>query len=124
MIEHPSKNDFFLSFKALVNEEDHFIDYILVNISDNFTMVTDIKAERILGKRISEIAYEYENSLFSIKEIYYNMIPKTRRKFEFHSDELDRWYLINIFSNNKDFLVLFYNDVSKIKKFEDPSRRQ
>lgn len=116
MIEFPSKNDFFLSFKALVNEDGHFVDYILVNISDNFQAITDIKAERILGKKISEIVHEYENNLFGIKDIYYNMIPKTRRKFELHSEELDRWYLINIFSDTRDFLVLFYTDITRIKK--------
>ncbi|HOR86613.1 MAG TPA: diguanylate cyclase [Bacillota bacterium] len=116
MIEYPSKNDFFLSFKALVNEEGQFIDYILVNIGDSFQMVTNIKAEKVLGKKISEIAHEYENNLFGIKDIYYNMIPKARRKFEFYTGELDRWYLINIFSDNRDFLVLFYNDVTRIKK--------
>lgn len=119
MMEYPSKNDFFLSFKALVNENGHFVDYILVNISDNFQRVTDIKGERILGKKISEIVQEYENDLFGIKDIYYNMIPKTRRKFEKHIAELDRWYLISIFSDNRDFLVLFYNDITKIKKSKE-----
>ncbi len=116
MMEYPSGNDFFLSFKALVDEEGHFVDYILVNISDNFSMITDIRAERILGKRISEIAQEYESSLLGIKDIYYSMIPKTRRKFEVHSEKQDRWYLINIFSDNRDSLMLFYNDVTRLKK--------
>lgn len=116
MMEYPSKNDFFLSFKALVNEDDHFVDYILVNISDNFQTITNIKGERVLGKKISEIVQEYENDLFGIKDIYYNMIPKTRRKFEKHIEDLDRWYLISIFSDNRDFLILFYNDITKIKK--------
>ncbi len=115
-MEYPSRNDFFLSFKALVNEAGHFVDYILVNVSDNFQSVTGIKAERLLGKKISEIVSGYENELYGIKEIYYNMIPKTRRKFEKYIEELDRWYLISIFSDNRDSLMLFYNDITKIKK--------
>ena len=115
-MEYPSKYDFFLSFKALINDDDHFVDYILVNISDSFQNITNIKAERILGKKISEIAAEYESDVFGLKDIYYNMIPKTRRKFEKHIDELDRWYSINIFSDERDYLMLFYNDISRIKK--------
>ncbi|MGE5678261.1 MAG: HD-GYP domain-containing protein [Pseudomonadota bacterium] len=118
-MEYPSKNDFFLNFKALVDEADHFIDYILVNLSDNFQAVTGIKSERVLGRKISEIAMEYENGIFGIKEIYYNMIPKTRRKFEKHVEDIDRWYLISIFSDNRDFLMLFYNDITKIKKSKE-----
>lgn len=116
MMEYPSKYDFFLSFKTLINDEGHFVDYILVNASNNFQDVTNIKAEQILGKKISEIVLEYENDIFGIKDIYYNMIPKTRRKFEKHIDELDRWYLISIFSDDSDSLILIYNDVTRIKK--------
>lgn len=120
-MEYPSKNDFFLNFKALVDEAGHFIDYILVSLSDNFQAVTGIKSECVLGRKISEIVMEYENGIFGIKEIYYNMIPRTRRKFEKHVADLDRWYLISIFSDNRDFLILFYNDITKIKKSGESS---
>ncbi|MGE5676640.1 MAG: HD-GYP domain-containing protein, partial [Pseudomonadota bacterium] len=85
----------------------------------NFQTVTGIKAERVLGRRISEIVLEYENGIFGIKDIYYNMIPKTRRKFEKHVEDLDRWYLISIFIDDRDFLMLFYNDITKIKKSKE-----
>lgn len=114
-MEYPSKNDFFLSFKALFNEKGQFVDYILVNVSDNFKETVNIKPELLIGRRISEIILENENIIFGIKDFYYHMIPKTRRKFENHIKELDRWYLINIFSDDKDYLTLFYSDITKIK---------
>jgi len=115
-MEYPSKNDFFLNFKAIINEEGHFVDYILINVSDNFQAVTGIKTEHILGRRASEIALEYENNLLGTKEIFYNMIPKTRRKFELRIEEAESWYLVSIFSDSSDLLTLFYNDITKIKK--------
>lgn len=118
-MEYPSKNDFFLNFKAIINEEGHFIDYILVNTSGNFQAVTGIKAEHIMGRRASEIAMEYENGLLGTKEIIYNMIPKTRRKFELHIEEPERWYLASIFSDNGDSLLIFYNDITKMRKSKD-----
>lgn len=121
MMEYPSKYDFFLRFKALINDNGNFIDYILVNVSDNFQNVVNIKSELILGKKISQIIAEYDSSIFGIKDIYYNMIPKTRRKFEEFIDELDRWYSVNIFSDEKDYLVLFYNDITRIKKSNQSS---
>lgn len=44
------------------------------------------------------------------------MIPKTRRKFERYIKGLDRWYLISIFSDEKDYLILFYTDITKMKE--------
>jgi diguanylate cyclase (GGDEF)-like protein len=115
-MEYPSQYDFFLRFKALFNDEDKFMDYVLVDVSDNFQKAAGIKSELLLGKRISEIAEEDLSDAFGMKEIYYNMIPKTRRKYEKHIEELDRWYLINLFSDDKDYLILFYNDISRFKK--------
>lgn len=119
MMEYPSQHDFFLKFKALFTDEDKFMDYVLVDVSDNFQKAINIKSELLLGKRISEIVEEDGNDAFGMKEIYYNMIPKTRRKFEKYIEELDRWYLVNIFSDDKDYLILFYNDISRFKKPKD-----
>lgn len=35
-MEYPCKNDFFLKFKAIFNEDGNFKDYILIDISENF----------------------------------------------------------------------------------------
>lgn len=115
MTEQPSKFDFFIRFKALFNNNGRFVDYVLVNTSDNFYKATNLNIEFILGKKISEIVEDFERDVLGIKDIFYNMIPKTIRRFEKHIDEFDRWYLINIFSDDKDYLIVFYNDISKIK---------
>ena len=114
-MEYPSKYDFFLEFKAIFDDENKFEDYILVDVSDNFQDVVKIKPDNLLGKRISEIVVEYENDPVGLKEWYYFMIPKTRRKFERFIEDFKRWYLISIFSNRKDYLLIFYNDITKIK---------
>lgn len=118
-MEHPSKYDFFLKFKALFDNEDKFIDYILINVSDNFQNAFGIKPEMVIGKRILEIISEYDTDMFGINDTYYSMIPKTRRKFERYIKGLDKWYLINIFSDERDYLMLFYNDISRIKRSTD-----
>lgn len=120
MVEYPSLFDFFLRFKVLVNDNSCFTDYMLVSVSNNFQKVTNIKCDSILGKKLSEITLEYESDFFAIKDIYYNTIPKTRRKFEKYIEELDRWYSITIFSDDKDYLLLFYNDISRNKKVNKP----
>lgn len=115
-MEYPSKNDFFLRFKTIINEKHEFTDYILVNVSDNFKEATDLKPELLIGRKISEVILENENILFGIKEFYYHMIPKSRRKFEKYIEELDRWYLVNIFSDASDYLVILYTDITKLKQ--------
>lgn len=115
MMEQPSQYDFFLRFKAVFNNNGRFVDYILMNTSENFYKATNLNIEFILGKKISEIVADFEKDVLGIKDIFYNMIPKTIRRFEKRIDEFDRWYLINIFSDEKDYLIVFYSDISKIK---------
>lgn len=115
-MEYPSSCDFFLKFKALIDDNGFFKDYILENTSCNFPKVTNIMRECIIGKRLSEIVIEYENDIIGLKDIYYSTIPKTRKKFEKYIEDKDKWYTINLFSDEKDYMLIFYNDITRIKK--------
>ena len=114
-MEYPSKNDLFLKFKAIFDEKDKFLDYILIDGSNNFNNIINLKIKSIIGKKISEIVMDSKNDILNLKILYYHMIPQTKRKFEIYNEEVDRWYLINIFSDEKDYLFLFYTDITRYK---------
>ena len=116
MMECPSSCDFFLKFKALLDDRGHFVDYILEATSCNFPRITNVKRESIIGKKLSEIVIEYENDIIGIKDIYFNTIPKTIKKFENYMEESDKWYSITIFSDDTDYMLIFYSDITRIKK--------
>lgn len=113
-MEYPSKNDFFLKFKAIFNSQGMFLDYILVSVSNNFFYSTRTKSDNIIGEKISKIVTE-NNNLFGLKDFYNNMIPNTKIKFEIYIENLDRWYLVNLFSDENDYLLLIYNDITRMK---------
>src|SRR6056297_1353435 len=115
LMEHLSKNDFFLIFKGIFNPEGHFEDYILTKTSENFQKISGINANDILGEKISKIAAENSNSI-NLREIQKHMVPSTQRKYERHLKSLDKTYLINIFSDERDYMIIFYNYITKYKK--------
>ncbi len=117
-MEYPSKNDFYLKFKAIYNREGSFIDYELVYISETFYKAANIIPDRILGRRFSEIVVDYSDQI-GFKELYFSMIPKSKFKFELYIKEIERWYLINMFSDKSsqdDLLVIYYVDITYIKQ--------
>ena len=120
-MEYPSKNDFYLKFKAIYDDRGIFSDYMLVASSNNIHIATGIKADNIIGQKISNIVIENEN-LFMLKEFYNFLIPGIRRKFEIYSANYDRYYLVNLFSDEKDYMLLVYNDISRIKKQIETSK--
>mgnify|MGYP000937824673 FL=1 len=116
-MEYPSKYDFYLKFKPIYNKEGNFIDYILNYVSDSFTEAVDINPELILGKKFSEIVIDID--VFGFKEFYFNIIPKSKLKYELYIKDLERWYLISAFtdmSNYEDELIIYYINITDIKQ--------
>ena len=112
-MEYPSKNDFFIRFKALINERGRFIDYVLVEVSDNFYYATGMNSDMVLGEKLSNMVIEMENDVLRLKDFHYHMLPKTRRKFEHYIEEEDRLYLVNLYSDDRDYLMMVYTDITR-----------
>ncbi len=120
-MEHLSKNDFFLMFKGIFDKEGKFEDYIVIKTSENFENLSGINPNNILGEKISKIAAEETNSI-NLREIQKHMVPNTQRKYERYLKGLDKTYFINIFSDDRDYMVIFYTDITKYKKELEKTR--
>jgi hypothetical protein len=44
------------------------------------------------------------------------MLPKARRKFEHYVQKENRWYLVTLYSDEKDYLMMIYTDITKVKE--------
>jgi len=117
-MEYPSKNDFYFKFKSIYNKNGNFIDYVLTYISDTFYKATNINPEQILGKKFSDIVVDNADKL-GFKELYFNMVPKNKFKYELFIKELDRWYIVSLYtdrSDEEDLFVIYYVDVTNIRQ--------
>ena len=114
-MEYPSKNDFFIKFKALFSENERFMDYVLIETSKNFKTATKISPDKLLGMKLTDIVLEIDDSILSLKEFHYHMLPKTRRKFDHYVKEENRLYTVSIFSDENDYLLMVYTDITNIK---------
>ena len=120
-VEYPSRNDFYIRFKALFNEKGRFIDYILIEVSDNFSFAVKISSEYILGMKLADMVLDIESPILGLKDFHYHMLPKSRRKFEHYVQKDNRWYLVTMYSDEKDYLMMIYTDITKVK--EEAGRR-
>lgn len=111
-----------MEFKPIFNEKKEFVEYILTGVSDNFKKVTNLKPENILGQKLCRLIAEKRDNGIIIEDLYYHMSPSTRRKFEKFINYLGRWYLISIFSDEKNYLLLFYIDITRFKSQTEDSQ--
>ena len=118
-MEYPAKYDFYLKFKPIYNKDGYFTDHILKYVSSSLAEAVGINPEMILGKKLSEIVVDID--IFGLKELYFNIIPNAKLKYELYMENLDKWYLINAFTDNGshgDFLIIFYVNITEIKQQE------
>ncbi len=109
------KTIFFLTFKPIYSSSGLFLDYILISLSKNFYDATNLKFDSMIGERVSKIISE--NDVLGLKYLYDNMVPNTLRKLEIEVEDLNRWYIVNIFSDERDYLILFYNDTTIMNEY-------
>jgi diguanylate cyclase (GGDEF)-like protein len=116
-MEYPSLNDFYYKLKAEYDKNGNITDYILIYVSDNFYKATDIDPERVLNRRISEIVVDNDDSM-GLKDLYLYVHPKTSGKYEIFIKNLDRWYIVNIFTDKSDengMMFIHYSDISTVR---------
>lgn len=105
----------------MFDKNGKFIDYIFENFSDNLENLFHVQKESIIGKKITDFILEHEDEkVLDFKEIFYNMIPKTRKKFIKYIFNINRWYLISIFSDEKEYMLVVFNDITNI--YGDPAK--
>ena len=112
-MEYHSKYDFYMKFKPIYNKEGNFSDYVLTYVSNSFVEAVGINPELILNKKFSELVVDID--VLGFKEFYFNIIPKSKIKYELYIKDLERWYLINSFtdmSNYEGELIIYYIDIS------------
>lgn len=124
LMEYPTKYDFYLKFKAITSSSNKFLDYVLIEVSNNFFGAVSVKPELIIGMKFSNLVFDKDNSLLDFHELQYHMIPNSRRKFEKYVPELGRWYLVNIFGDSGNEMILFYSDITKLKNGKTPNQNE
>lgn len=122
-MEYHSKFDFYLKFKPEYDEGGKFLDYILIYVSDSFVEATNISKQEvsnILGKKFSEILLDLSVLNIDIKKLYFKLNPKAKIKYELYIEDLNRWYLINAFTDkgNGEETIVYYTDITDLKERE------
>lgn len=115
-MEYSTQHDYYICFEEVLDHGEVHIHYQLKYISENFSKFSELDINEIIGKNMSELIDDYERDFFFLKDIYNHLGPNAIRKFEKHDKESDRWYLVNIFSENKGLMIL-YTDITVMKKY-------
>ena len=97
------------------------IDYEFIEINDMFEKLTGLKADEIIGKKITEILPGILNDDFDWIKFYGDVALQGREKeLEQFSNLLNKFYRVNVFSPERGYFVTTFVDITKEREqFEE-----
>lgn len=111
--------DGFALHQIVVNGKGEPIDYIFVEVNEAFETLSGLRAENIIGRRVSEAIPGIEQEQARWIERYGKVaLTGTPDRFEQYSDILKRWYSVSAYSPEPGYFVTVFDDVTERKLAE------
>ncbi|MEN8905543.1 MAG: HD domain-containing phosphohydrolase [Clostridiales bacterium] len=125
---HDSQNNYRLLFENMINsfsyckalyEDNIIVDFIILEINEEFEKEWNIRKSDIIGNRISDIIPDLISSEYNLIESFVNVMNNSERlELELYDKNQSRWFNIYAFSPKKDYISTIYFNITKQKENE------
>jgi len=103
--------------KLIVDREGKPLDYRFLEVNQAFEKLTGLKAIDIIGKTVREIIPGIKKSAFDWIACYGNIALNGGNEIiEQYSEQLGRWYRVQVYSSEKGFFSTMFLDISGHKQ--------
>ena len=103
--------------RIILDDQGRPDDYEFLEVNAGFEKMTGLKAESILGRRVTEVLPGIQDDPFDWIGFYGKIaLEQTEEEFEQHSEPLNRWYKISAYSPEKHHFVTIIQDVTSEKE--------
>lgn len=106
--------------QVIFNSEGKAEDFIYLEVNEEFEKLTGLKKEIVLNKRVTEVLPIISNEFFNWIEEYGKVANEgTSFSTEQYLTMLDRWLLLTVYSPQKGYFAVLFNDITQRKKMEN-----
>jgi PAS domain S-box-containing protein len=117
-------NSGFAYHKIVLNDDGKPVDYVFLEVNEDFERLTGLRKEGILGKRVTEVLPGIEKEVAGWISIYGKVaITGEAVRFENYSQNLKKWYSISAYSPAKGYFAAAFDDVTERKRAEEEIKR-
>ncbi len=111
--------DGFALHKIIFDIEEKPVNYKFLYVNPAFEVLTGLKKDEILGKKVSEIIPDIREDEFDWIGAYGNVATKGEPlTFESFSKHIGKWYSIHAYSPKRNYFVTIFNDITQVKRKE------
>ena len=112
-------NSAFAYHKIVLDDYGKPIDYVFLEVNEDFEKLTGLRKEGILGKRVTEVLPGIEKDPANWIGIYGKVaITGDAVRFENYSQNLKKWYSVSAYSPVKGCFASAFDDITERKQAE------
>lgn len=104
----------FARHQVIYNDHGTPVDYIFLEINSAFEKLTDLKKDKVVGKKVTEVLPGIEKDEFDWIGIYGKVATEGKRlRFEQYSEQLKRWYDVQVYSDEQGFFITIFDEITE-----------
>ena len=107
----------FARHQLVLDDQNNPADYIFLEVNAAFEEMTGLKRENILGRKVTEVLPGIEKDDFDWIGVYGKVATGGNSlNFEQYSEPLQRWYEVQIYSDEPGFFTTVFNEITARKE--------
>jgi len=107
----------FARHQVVLDDQNNPADYIFLEVNAAFEEMTGLKRENILGRKVTEVLPGIEKDDFDWIGVYGKVATEGNSlNFEQYSEPLQRWYEVQIYSDEPGFFTTVFNEITARKE--------
>lgn len=109
--------DGFAFCKMIFDKENKPVDFVYLEVNDNFEKITGLKKENVVGKKVTQAIPGIREANPELFEIYGRVaLTCKNEKFEIFFKPLSLWLSISVYCPQKGYFAAIFEDITKRKQ--------
>ena len=112
-------NSGFAFCKIVSDNDGKPIDYVILEVNDDFEKLTRLRKEAVLGKRVSEVFFSIEKDPADWIGIYGRVATTGEpARFESYFELLKKWFSVAAYRPEIGYFAMAFDDITERRKME------
>ncbi len=117
--------DAYAFHKIIVDEHNKPIDYVFLEINENFEKFTGLKRDDVIGNRVTTIIPGIENAEPDLISLYGEVaLNEGQKRFDLYFQPFEKWYNVSVYSPEKGYFVVLFEDITERKRISEELEQQ
>ena len=114
----------FAYHKIICDDNGEPVDYVFLEVNNQFEQMTGLKKEETLGRRVTSVIPGIEKDPADWIGVYGRVALSLQPvQFERYAEQLNKWFSVSAYSPRKGYFITIFEEITQRKKAEESLKR-